>query len=266
MYQSDAQYAAEKLAQLKSEFRVEVVPDWMDDGGAWQPGNWAREELDQLHNTLTCFVDCIGGQEKFKEYVGGVKVRKADIGTHGGEAQKHQVTFALKGFTPWTTVHEFAHAWDANRCWSFSRKLEKYTGGHTNLVQSWIVKFLGKPDLMNRKYEKTPGHYGRLPGCNAAGYFYGDKPGGSDWNFNRKEDFAESVAMYVGWERGNDLSKHARDRIIRYKLTNGEKDGFGVSDKWQEYAGYFYPENGDYTKTKRWQFVDGLVNGKIKAA
>ena len=45
--------------------------------------------------------------------------------------------------------------------------------------------------------------------------------------------------------------------------NNGEKDGFGTSDNWKDYAKYFYPENGDYTKTKRWQFVDDLVNGKV---
>jgi hypothetical protein len=30
-----------------------------------------------------------------------------------------------------------------------------------------------------------------------------------------------------------------------------------------DYAKRFYPDNGDYTKTKRWQFVDDLVNGRI---
>jgi hypothetical protein len=30
-----------------------------------------------------------------------------------------------------------------------------------------------------------------------------------------------------------------------------------------DYAKRFYPDNGDYTKTKRWQFVDDLVNDQI---
>ncbi|HMB25216.1 MAG TPA: hypothetical protein VKP08_20375, partial [Anaerolineales bacterium] len=78
------------------------------------------------------------------------------------------------------------------------------------------------------------------------------------------EDFAESVAMYVGWERRNDLSQHARNRIVRYRLPDLEKDPFGVSDNWTYYSKHFYPENGDYAKTKRWQFVDDLVNGRIE--
>ncbi|HJS17559.1 MAG TPA: hypothetical protein VJ785_02345 [Anaerolineales bacterium] len=264
MNQSDAQYALDKVAQLKAEFQVEIDRDWGDETGTWQIGNWAIEELEKLHKVLDTFAGYIGGREKFREFTGGVNVRKADIGSHGGEALAKRVTFSSKGtFTPWTVVHEFAHAWDAKYGWRLSQELEKYSGGSTSLFRSWIVKLIGKHDSGFRSYERTPGRYGRLPGSNAAGYFYGDKPSGSNWSFNRKEDFAESVAMYVGWERDNDLSKHAMKRIARYQLMNGDKDGFGVNDNWQDYAKYFYPENGDYTKTKRWQFVDDLVNGRI---
>jgi hypothetical protein len=264
MHQADRVYAAERLAQLKSEFLVEISRDWGDDTGSWQEGYWAKEELDKLHNTLVCFAGCIGGPERVKEWTGGVTVKKADIGSHGGEALARRVSFSTKSsFSPWTVVHEFAHAWDAKYGWRLSQALEKYTGGFTSPVRSILKKFLGKPDSGIWDYEKTAGRYGRLPGCNLAGYFYGDKPSGSNWSFNRKEDFAESVAMYVGWERNNDLSTHARNRIVRYKLNNGEKDPFGIVDNWQDYATHFYPENGDYTTTKRWQFVDDLVHRKI---
>lgn len=264
MHQADRDYATEKLAQLKSDFLVDISKDWGDESGAWQEGYWGREELDKLHNTLTCFCDCMGGKEKFKGWTGGVTVRKADIGTHGGEALARRVSLSTKGaFSAWTVVHEFAHAWDGQYGWRVSEALEKYTGGFTSPILSFLKKAFGKHDSGISNYEKTPGRYGRLPGCNLAGYFYGDKPSGSNWSFNRKEDFAESVAMYVGWERNNDLSNHARNRIVRYQLKNGEKDPFGIVDNWQEYAEYFYPENGDYTKTKRWQFVDDLVNGRI---
>ena len=264
MNQADTQYATEKLAQLKSEFDVDIFKDWGDEAGTWNMGFWIKDELDRLHSILTCFADCIGGPEKFKGYTGGVTVKKADIGTHGGEALVRRISLATKSpFTPWTVVHEFAHTWDAKYKWKLSEILEKYTGGHTNLVESWFVKLFGKPDSGLRGYERTRGRYGRLPGCNAAGYFYGDLPGGSDWNFNRKEDFAESIAMYVGWERNNDLSQHAKKRILRYELDNGAKDGFGVEDNWKDYAKYFYPPQGDYAKTKRWKFVDDLVNGRI---
>ncbi len=264
MDQSDAQYAMEKLAQLKLIFQVDIDKDWGDETGAWQMGHWAKDELDRLQNVLEHFASTVGGYEKFKQWTGGVTIKKADIGSHGGEALKRRVSFSTKGtFSPWTVVHEFAHTWDAHYNWKLSAKLEKYTGGHTSRFHSWLVKVFGNPDSGIRDYERKPGRYGRRPGCNAAGYFYGDKPSGSNWSFNRKEDFAESVAMYVGWERDNELSTHAKNRVIRYMLQNGEKDPFGIEDNWQDYAKYFYPENGDYAKTKRWQFVDDLVNGKI---
>jgi hypothetical protein len=47
-------------------------------------------------------------------------------------------------------------------------------------------------------------------------------------------------------------------------LKNGEKDPFNIVDNWMDYAQRFYPDQGDYTKTKRWQFVDELVHGRIE--
>lgn len=265
MNRDDISYVSGRLEQLKSEYLVDVFTDWGDDTDGWKPGTWAKDEFDKLHNILSCLAGCIGGPEKLRNYTGGVTVKKADMGTHGGEALKHQVSLSTKyAFSAWTVVHEFAHAWDAHYGWRLSRLLENYTGGHTSLIHSWFVKRWGKPDCGVNGYEKQPGRWGRLPGCNRAGYFYGDKPSGSDWNFNRKEDFAECVAMYVGWERNNDLSDHARKRIVHYEMKNGDKDGFGVVDNWADYAKYFYPENGDYTKTKRWQFIDELVKGKVR--
>ena len=264
MNQSDAQYAMDKLAQLKSEFQVDVLQDWGDGSGTWQPGFWSKNELDQLHNTLDCFASCVGGPGKLKGYTGGVTVRKADIGSHGGEALSHRVSLSTKGaFSAWTVVHEFSHAWDANHGWGLARALEKYTGGFTNPALSLAKRFIGLSDSALFANEDKPGRRGRLPGCNAAGYFYGDKPSGSNWMFNRVEDFAESVAMYVGWERGNDLSDWAHARVDRYTLPDGAADkNFGI-DNWATYKKYFYPEGGDYSKTKRWQFIDDLVKGKI---
>jgi hypothetical protein len=265
MEKSDSQYAQAKLAQLKANYEVEVSSDWGDGEAEWKPGTWTKSELDRLHDQIALMAGFMGGNEKFVRHLGGVTVRKADIGTHGGEALAHRVSFSIKGsFSAWTVVHEFAHAWDANYKWRLSRLLEEYTGGFTNPSLSLIIRLVRLSDSGFLSPEKKPGRYGRLPGCNRAGYFYGDKPSGSNWSFNRLEDFAESVAMYIGWERGNDLSEHARNRIVRYQLKNGEKDPyFNLIDNWADYAKRFYPENGDYTKTKRWQFVDELVNGRI---
>jgi hypothetical protein len=267
MHQSEAQSAIDRVTALKSQYQVDIDQDWGDSSGSWQSGSWTIGELDQIHNILDCFASCIGGPNKLGECTGGVTVKKAEIGTHGGEADAHRVSLSTKTpFSAWTVVHEFAHAWDANYGWGLSRALEKYTGGFTNPTLSLIKKFLGRSDSARFTDEDKPGRRGRLPGCNAAGYFYGDKPSGSNWKFNRVEDFAESVAMYVGWGRHNALSDWARARLERYILPDGTADkNFGV-DNWTYYRKYFYPENGDYTKTKRWQFIDDLIKGKIQVA
>lgn len=265
MEQSDSQYAQAKLAQLKADYQVEVVSDWGDREGQWTPGTWSKAELDRLHKAIDLMVEAMGGKEEFIHHLGGVTVRKSDIGTHGGEALAHRVSLSVKGsFSSWTVVHEFAHAWDANYGWRLSRLLEKYTGGFTSRSLSLVRRLIRLADSGFLRPEQKPGRYGRWPGCNRAGYFYGDKPSGSNWSFNRVEDFAESVAMYIGWERNNDLSQHARNRIARYQLKNGDKDPFNIIDNWMDYAKRFYPDNGDYTRTKRWQFVDDLVHGRIE--
>lgn len=266
MHQADVQYATERMARLQSEYKVDILVDWMDDSGTWKPGNWEKDEVDKLYDAITCFASCIGGQEKFKQCMGGVTVRKADMGSHGGEALMHRVSLSTKGqFSAWTVAHEFAHAWDANNGWKLSRMLEKYTGGYTNPVLSLIKRLSGSSDSGFLSDENKPGRRGRKPGCNQAGYFYGDQPSGSNWNFNRVEDFAESVAMYVGWERGNELSNWAKARVNRYLLADGATDKNFGTDNWTYYKKYFYPPDGDYRKTKRWQFVDDLVHGRIKS-
>jgi hypothetical protein len=81
-----------------------------------------------------------------------------------------------------------------------------------------------------------------LPGCNKAGYFYvGIPPAGSDANFNRLEDFAESVMAYVYPVEANAKVADFEDEII--------------------YRDFLY--YSDYIKTSRWTFVNGLVNGEI---
>ncbi|HSL44701.1 MAG TPA: hypothetical protein VK897_14790 [Anaerolineales bacterium] len=264
MERSDTQYAQARLAQLKGSYQVEVVTDWGDGDGEWKPGTWTKTELDKLHETICLMADIMGGPDKFIRQLGGVTVKKDDIGSHGGEALAHSVKLSIKGkFSAWTVVHEFAHAWDANYGWRLSRLLEKYTRGFTSPVLSTAIRFVGLADAGRFRPENKPGRYGRRPGCNRAGYFYGDRPSGSNWSFNRKEDFAESVAMYVGWERGNELSNWAKARIDRYLLEDGVADkNFGI-DNWMYYRKYFFPDSGDYTKTKRWQFVDDLVNERI---
>lgn len=266
MENSDVSYASEKLMQLQTEYQVDVAADWGEDSdGAWQMGSWSKEELDKLSRSIGLLAGIMKGHNQFIKNLGGVTVKKEDIGMHGGEALAHLVRLNSKGsFSAWTVVHEFAHAWDANYSWKLSTALEKYTGGSTRPLLSWFQKLFGLSDSKFFTAENKSGRRGRKPGCNAAGYFYGDKPSGSNWKFNRREDFAESVAMFIGWGRSNDLSNWAEARIKRYLLENGASDKtFGV-DQWAYYAKYFYPEGGDYTKTKRWKFVEELVKGRIE--
>jgi len=265
METSDVQVAAEKLKRLQEEFRVEVLADWgTGSDGSWQSGHWLKDEVDRLHQTITLLSNTMGGNDKFIQNINGVTIKKGDIGSHGGEALAHRVSLsARRTFSAWTVVHELAHTWDANHGWRLSVALEKYTGGFTSPILSFVKKIVGLSDSGLWNKESKPGRQGRLPGCNAAGYFYKNKPSGSDWNFNRVEDFAESVAMYVGWKKNNDLSTWAEARINLHLLPNGTQDkSFGV-DNWADYKKYFYPEDGDYTKTLRWKFVDELVKGKI---
>ena len=171
MERSDFQYAQEKLAQLKADYQVDVVADWGESDGKWTPGAWTKAELDKLYKAINLMVDAMGGKEKFIEHLGGVTVRKADIGTHGGEALAHRVSLSIKGsFSSWTVVHEFAHAWDANYNWRLSRLLEKYTGGFTSPFLAGILKVAGLSDTERFRPGKKPGRYGRRPGCNRAGF------------------------------------------------------------------------------------------------
>ena len=203
MDQSESQPASERLARLKADFQVDVVVDWgpeqPDGRSGWKAGTWSLPELEKLHSALSLLSNAMGGGERFIQNLSGVKVKKANIGSHGGEAISNQVSFSEKlSLGAWTVIHEFAHAWDANHDWKLSVALEKYTGGYTSLIRSLITKIFGNADSGIWGNEDKPGRRGRKPGCNAAGYFYGDRPSGSNWKFNRVEDFAESVAMYIG--------------------------------------------------------------------
>jgi uncharacterized caspase-like protein len=262
----------ENVLRLNEEYQVRLV-DWaweerkyvnLDELIASTKNTWSNSEIERLHNTISLIANAMGGSRKFVHNLGGVTIRKAKFDSHGGEASEHRISLSEKGsHSSWTIVNEFAYVWDANYDWQLSRLLEKYTGGYTSQLLSYMKRLIGLSDSGLLNPENKPGRYGRKPGCNDAGYFFGDKPCGSSWGFNRVEDFAESVAMYIGWERENELSQDSHNRIIRYQLKNGHTDAFNVVDNWQDYAKWFYPEKGDYVKTKRWQFVDDLVNDRI---
>jgi hypothetical protein len=247
----------EHVARLHADFQIKIAEN----------GNWQASDLEFLHAAIALLAESMGGNEIFKRQLGEVFVDRTDTGTSLGLAYQDRIELSEKTqFSAWSVIHELAHIWDAKNQWKLSLALEKYTGGYASLWLSKMKKrFSGQWDAGSQGAENKPGYYGRKPGVNVYGYFYGDKPSGSNWRFNRKEDFAESVAMFCGWGHSNSLSITAHGRIERYLLPNGTKDPvYGIADNWSDYARYFYPEAGNYTKTKRWKFVDELINERKK--
>src|SRR3990172_11015609 len=109
MNKSELEYASQKLAQLKSDFQVEILADWGytdPDSASWQFGHWTKDELNRLYNAVALMAVAIGGPNHLIHQFGGVTVRKADIGSdigsHGGEALAHPVSLLTRGtFSVW---------------------------------------------------------------------------------------------------------------------------------------------------------------------
>lgn len=229
--------------------------------------NWQTHDLEYLHQSIALFAQAAGGSDNFKNQLGEILIERTNTGRSLGLAYKDRIKLSGKNqLSAWSIIHELAHVWDAKNQWKLSLTLEKHTGGYTNPLLSSMKKWIPSQwDAGIHGAENKPGFYGRKPGVNTAGYFYGDRPSGANWRFNRKEDFAESVVMYCGWGRNNILSKTAHGRIERYLLPNGQKDPiYSIADNWSDYARYFYPKDGNYAKTKRWEFIDTLIQNKIQ--
>ncbi len=244
-------YRKEQITRLGVDFQIIIAEN----------GRWHTRDLKLLRASIGLFAEFMGGNDNFKRQLGDVFIDRTDTGENLGLAYRDRIELSKKSqFSAWSVIHELAHVWDAKNQWKLSLALEEYTGGVTDPSLSEMIK--GNPDQWDAALGgalKAPGSYGRKPGVNAYGYFYGDKPSGANWRFNRKEDFAESVAMYFGWGRGNLLSKTAHGRIERYLLPNDTKDPiYGIVDNWSDYARYFYPQDGDYAKTRRWKFINDL--------
>jgi hypothetical protein len=240
------------ISNLYSDFQIRIAKE----------KSWLADDLELLHSSIALFAGVMGGREKFTSLLGEVLIERTDVGSKLALAYKDKIQLSATGqFSAWSVIHELAHVWDAKNGWQLSVELEKFTGGTTDLALSQLKKKNpAEWDAGPNGAENKPGFYGRKPGVNEYGYFYGDKPSGANWHFNRVEDFAESVAMYCGWGRDNPLSATAHGRIGRYLLPNGTRDPlYGIVDNWSDYAVYFYPENGDYTQTKRWAFIENKV-------
>lgn len=233
---ADSQQADQVVQDLQETYQMSVEKDWGEgteaDPQEWSGGEWSLEELRILHKGVADLANAMRGADKFVENIGSITISQVEM-KYRGLASVHGIKFTASKISidPWTVVHELAHVWDANSGWKLSRTLESYTGGCTNLVAMALKRARGQCD------EKR-----RMPGCNRLGYFYGGvPPAGSDQNFNRKEDFAESVAAYV-------YPALVQQRVDRFKDDDNYRDLLYYSD---------------YTQTQRWAFVDGLIKGTI---
>jgi len=226
-------------------------------GCEWNPGKLDYVELRTIRDAIHDLGNAMKGQ--FEKFIGPVTIKKAGFSQCGSnfrgctEAGNRDIVFNSNARPPvnvdisntfsidkWSVVHELRHAWDRNYRWSRSELLMAYTHGYIESKPSECGPFDPNDFFGNPK--------NRLPGCNAAGYFYsGPPPAGSDYGFNQQEDFAESVAAFV-----YPAEAYAKvEAIINPMKTND-------STLYAQYLKNLY--YSDYTKTSRWTFINGLIN------
>jgi len=265
--QEETQNADLIVQQVSNYFGIEIVKDWgwrllpipapspgmVTCASEWDTGRWTLPELRLVNSAVASMVTAMGGNVAFRNFMGHWEIIKTPSAcgrgcTNGSFRRVELIDNNLPptpgtsfskliirpgrevNFDAWTVIHELGHAWDANFHGRLSGKLEKYTGGRT---EPWF----GYGWNMTHPEPCDP----RLPGCNRAGYIYGGTPPkGSDANFNRREDFAESVAAYV-------FPNEAQRWVERWHDT-----------PYQELLWY-----QDYRETLRWEYVNGLINGTI---
>jgi hypothetical protein len=146
----------------------------------------------------------VGSNENVVKLFGSVVFTTKDLGPNAGETFFNHIQLnSVPGkFTSWSVAHELGHVMDDNAGDQYSIKLENDTGGYT----------------VGGIFRKR-GCNGIEPGCNDAGYYYGDKPTmGSDKNFDRYEDFAESFAGSVYPDKVKEYKDKLEVNSSRYSL------------------------------------------------
>jgi hypothetical protein len=173
-----------------------------------------------------------GGKGNVSKLFGDIEFAKKKMDAGGITGNAHHIWFNVNSaaWTKWSVVHELGHALDISTGGRASETLVERTHGYT-------ASFMATT-------EDGCDNAQRMPGCNFYGYFYGGiPPAGSDVNFNRFEDFAETFAAYVYPEKANGL-------VSRYQAP---------SNPYHDYLYY-----SDYRKTPRWSFINGFVFGIIQ--
>ena len=130
----------------------------------WTKGAWEFSELETVSQAVGDLAGVMGGAEAFRSALGETKIAKGFTGGNAGLTWTANYITLADNPSKWTVVHELAHTWDAASFGELSRGLEEFTRGKTR----------------RGKYD-----YGGVP------------PKGADQNFNRSEDFAESVTTFV---------------------------------------------------------------------
>jgi hypothetical protein len=165
---------------LKNEYHVEVLKGlgWT---GWLQPKErekelWTTDKLETILRAVQDLAAAIGGSQRFRDALGGVKIKQRAI-KFGGLSRAHHITLNVSGFGEWTVVHELGHAWDGATRWRLSKDMQRAVGAG---FAHPLLHFLA-PE--KKEYWYDPGQ--------------GPPPCGLDRRFNRLEDFAEAVTAFV---------------------------------------------------------------------
>lgn len=173
---------------------------------------WPEDVLSLFEGACADLVGALGGAAP--AWMRGLKVRLIEMKPLGLTGTG-LVRLNPRGLSRWTIVHELAHAWDFSSGTRLSRQLQRATRSNGLLA------------LLKRRVPANPRfwyHVGSPP-----------PPCGTDVNFNRMEDFAESVAAFVY----PDLAK---ERATKHGLP---------------YAMYGYES---FLETPRGKFISRLAN------
>jgi len=280
---SEAQEAFEIVAELKSKYQVSIIPDWGNfekdtnrpigllpvtpaflelagyGCGLWHPGTWSLEELRIVKAAVINLDNAM--KHLFTNYIKAVTIQKVWYTCGRGctksgnliqllnsnrlppksSSNNFLTTYTKKSqseinFDQWTVVHELGHVWDQNNNWNLSVRLEDATDGDT---------MSHSPSDTNNCTIYDPYH--ELPGCNTAGYWYGGiPPVTSSIGFNRREDFAESVAAYVF---PNEAWHEMQKQLEFYKAN--ARDVYSLY-----YAHLYY---GEFRNTERGVFIESEI-------
>ena len=197
----------------------------------WYDGEWKMSELLETYLGVTDLAVAMGGRDKFIQNIGRrFVVMKADT-----EARAYTygniivVTNHHNNLKRFTVVHELAHAWDNHHHNLISVGMEKATGGYTGSRKD--------PTAHNEYCAK---HDFRASGCNDDQYFYGGIPAyvSNNGHFDRREDFAYSVAAYVY------LNEFHKEYITKTYIRDHKNLEYTVAD---------------FRNSKRWLYINAWM-------